>query len=660
MILIEELPQAMKRHLQRSGVLTLLVASAVALAACGGTDAGPGATTAVAAAEGKSIHRYYAVTQIVPDGQVGNTTEALSESGHVIGNYTPTGSPGSSRSFHWTAAGGLNDIPTLDGYFNPVLLSEVNDAGTVVGSSSFSNINGTLPFAWTASRGTIPLQSERPGRNITGSGLAINDAGVIAGFVPGWQAAYWPGIDAAPVLIPEASAAWGINNVGQIVGQTADQHPFQWSEAAGLRRIPLPEGAVAGIATKVSDSGYVAGMFSYSGESASRIDRPFVLAPDGAIHLIPVDMTATSASLRLSNGGAITTMTQVGGRPFYWTPTGGLQDILGAAGATGQSRAISPDGTVVGWFQASADVRQAAFAWNPTEGFVNLNDRIDPASGLHLDEAIAVTDSGLVLALADGALVLVSPTVQSTAPVSGAIEVSDPIAAGTAAPFTVSFTDPDTWDTHTAEWSWGDGATEAATVSFAEGKGTVTGVHAYAAAGLYQVTLTLRDAAGGTTQSTRQVVVYDPRAGYVAGAGFYTSPAGAYKAKPDSAGRAEFTFLARYVNQGQSPLGLTVFRFAAGQMNFISVRNDWLVVSGNRATFRGTGSVNGTAGHRFELTLIDVDGRGLHLRAQDRIRMKIWSPAGELVYDNQLDPAQQGTPDEGTRISGGVIEVVAR
>ncbi len=677
----------MKLNAFRSPALALLAASAIGLTACGGDDIDgaaaplgsthgdkvpvntPPTSPAPALAVGaKSISARYAVTQIVATGLTHDGDLPLSESGHVVANYRRAGDISSWYGFHWSAATGLTELHRVDG-LGTVRPKAVNNAGIVIGSAGRSGANAPMPAAWSASGGTVELPVELLNRNGVAMASAINDAGLIVGMTANWQAGYWKDLNAAPVEIPPDeprafSLLFAVNNVGQMVG-SRDRKPILWSESEGLKWIPLPDGAISGEAHAVSDSGFVAGQLGYSDLPVTvGMNGIFVRTPEGVFHHVvdgrDVPEARASSGIRLSNDGALILHRQVDGRPFYWSPSAGVRDILGAAGEAGQSRAISPGGTVVGWFQASADARQAAFAWSPAEGFVNLNDRIDPASGLHLDEAVAVTDSGLVLAMADGALILLSPTVQSTAPVSGPIDVADPIAAGAAAAFSVSFTDPDLWDSHTAEWSWGDGTTEAATVSFAEGKGTVTGSRSFAAAGLYEVTLTLRDAGGGSTQSTRQVIVYDPGAGYVAGAGFFSSPAGAYKAGADAAGRAEFTFLARYQGQGHTPLGLTVFRFAAGQMNFVSANNHWLVVSGNRAQFQGSGSVNGAVGHRFELTVIDVDGRGLHWRAQDRIRMKVWSPEGELVYDNQIDPAQQGTPDEGTRIGGGLIEVVTR
>ena len=56
-----------------------------------------------------------------------------------------------------------------------------------------------------------------------------------------------------------------------------------------------------------------------------------------------------------------------------------------------------------------------------------------------------------------------------------------------------SFTDPGIMDTHTAEIDWGDGNSEAGTVSELDGSGNVTGSHQYFVVGTYVVTVTVID-----------------------------------------------------------------------------------------------------------------------------------------------------------------------
>jgi hypothetical protein len=67
--------------------------------------------------------------------------------------------------------------------------------------------------------------------------------------------------------------------------------------------------------------------------------------------------------------------------------------------------------------------------------------------------------------------------------------------------FSGSFTDPGTLDTHTYQWSFGDGTSSSALVT----------THAYGAAGTYHVSLTVKDDDGGSATDTATVLVQTPQ-----------------------------------------------------------------------------------------------------------------------------------------------------
>ena len=86
-------------------------------------------------------------------------------------------------------------------------------------------------------------------------------------------------------------------------------------------------------------------------------------------------------------------------------------------------------------------------------------------------------------------------TVQNLAP------VVDPLLGlaafeGQTVSLSAAFTDAGIFDTHTAEIDWGDGTTGPATVSSADGQGTVWAQHTYADNGVYPIMLTVTDDAG--------------------------------------------------------------------------------------------------------------------------------------------------------------------
>jgi hypothetical protein len=106
------------------------------------------------------------------------------------------------------------------------------------------------------------------------------------------------------------------------------------------------------------------------------------------------------------------------------------------------------------------------------------------------------------------------------------------------------------------------------------------------------------------------VVVYDPSAGYVTGHGWIDLPPGAYTAQPAQVGKAHFGFESRYAPGATTPSGKTEFRFSAADFVFTSTNYEWLVVSGARGQYRGTGQVNGSGVYSFILTAIDGDLSG--------------------------------------------------
>jgi hypothetical protein len=261
------------------------------------------------------------------------------------------------------------------------------------------------------------------------------------------------------------------------------------------------------------------------------------------------------------------------------------------------------------------------------------------------------------------------PVVTITSPSSGSI-----YPAGTSVTFSGSFADPDTTDTHTARWSFTSsvGTTFAdcpsASCTISESTGTVTLHIAFAGSSIYHVQLDVTDHPASTTGNANTVggldafiVVYDPTAGFVTGGGWINSPAGAYTAAPSLSGKATFGFVSKYQKGASTPSGNTEFQFQAAGLNFKATLFDWLTISGARAQYKGSGTINGGGDFGFMLTAVDssVNGGG----TVDRFRIKIWdksacAPDGTgctPVYDNQLTAPD--TADPTTALGGGSIVI---
>ncbi|MBI4301530.1 MAG: putative Ig domain-containing protein [Chloroflexi bacterium] len=228
-------------------------------------------------------------------------------------------------------------------------------------------------------------------------------------------------------------------------------------------------------------------------------------------------------------------------------------------------------------------------------------------------------------------------TVNNVAPaIIDGIVPTDPMAVGTTASVTVYFTDVGIADTHTCLFSWDDGKSSSGAVAESSGSGSCTGVHTYAAAGVYTVNVRVTDDDTGWSSwftYTQFIVVYDPSAGFVTGGGWINSQAGAYFADLALTGKASFGFVSKYQKGASIPTGETEFQFRAGNLNFHSSSYEWLVVSGAKAQYKGVGTINGAGNYGFLLTATDgqVSGGG----GVDKFRIKIWNKdTNTIVYDN--------------------------
>jgi hypothetical protein len=234
----------------------------------------------------------------------------------------------------------------------------------------------------------------------------------------------------------------------------------------------------------------------------------------------------------------------------------------------------------------------------------------------------------------------------------------DPVLMGTEVTASTSVLNAIQGAGYQAIINWGDGTIAEGTV-----EGTVISAkHTYAAPGVYTVRLDVTgDFQGQGTAFFRYVVVYDPDGGFVTGSGWIDSPAGAYVIRPDLSGRANFGFVSRYQRGAHVPSGNTQFQFQAGSLSFRSTDYEWLVISGSRAQYKGSGRINGAGDFGFMLTAVDGDAQGS--QKEDRFRIRIWDKdAGTTVYDNQLGEGCSGIEDDAVPcgiLGGGSIVVHA-
>lgn len=158
----------------------------------------------------------------------------------------------------------------------------------------------------------------------------------------------------------------------------------------------------------------------------------------------------------------------------------------------------------------------------------------------------------------------------------------------------------------------------------------------------------------GYLVSDALLAVYDLSTGFVTGGGWIISPAGAVIADDALSGKANFGFVSKYKKGAYTPTGTTQFRFKVADFNFHSESYDWLVIAGEHAKYKGTGTINGEGEYGFMLTATDGDFLGVD--GSDTFRIKIWDTETEtVIYDNKPECGDTGY--EGTELGGGSIVI---
>jgi probable HAF family extracellular repeat protein len=548
----------------------------------------------------------------------------------------------------------VQDIGTLDG---ETLANDLNDLGQVTGSSLTAG-GVQHAFVWRAGAGMLDIGTPTGGGE--SSGTAINRHGVVTGssyadFLPRafrWSAA--SGSESLGALTPglgSASFAGALNGAGLIAGSSAtadgSRHAFAWTRSSGMLDIDTLNSYDA-LVVAVGGNGEVAGNHIPSPDAIEY--RPFLWTRAGGMRDLGTaggsEAFVTAMTPGLHMAGLINFGDDVQ-RAMSWTRSGGMRNLGTLGGASSRADGVNAAGQIVGFAETRAgDWR--AFVWTAKQGMLDLNRYLRRAPpGLVLDDALAINDSGAIVATSNAGLVLLRPDKGGgCGHLLGPVVAPALVKAGMPLQAAVGFVDEDGVGTRSVSWSWGDGSgVQAGRVSESGGSGNASASHSFAMPGVYRVTATVVDRKGRSTAVSHEVVVTAPAGGMVAGSGAVTSPAGAFRQAPLYAGAARFSLAA--------PLDGAASAAAAGMparlhfdlpgLPFRSQDVRMLGRQGAQHVFEGSGSVKGKGGYRFRLsTSATLPGGG-----QGRFALKIWhaDPASgrEVVdYDNARAAAGKG------------------
>lgn len=668
------------RGLRRVLAMTGVLATAL-IAACGGGES-PGTAPSggiVTKSAGSGVPYYYVRVvnpPTLPDGVERSQwagydymgADSINAGGQLaLTYYNSFGHTGESYPVFIDSDGTVTRLSDGQG-----VARAISDAGLVVGSLVAGGTES--PFAWSlATRAfrptTLPLGVSRSyAESVSETGLVAGHYDVAGGCTD--QSFRW--FDGGQ---PTPTACGAYSRIRDLSGDDALVGDWGIMDRTGAvtdyaSSVMLPPGYVAARGRYLRPGGKIFGYLTKSVVSGPFSARPVIVDGSGMRYLdgtVPNDTYDYSSVEHVSKSGVWAVGLQFGPASadgWAWSASGG-KTLLRLGDQPVSPVAVNDAGIAVG-HRVVGSTSYAGAAWGASTGTVDLNSRlVDAPEGLTIGFIRWIGNGGHILADSSVGLVVLEPTNRGTPPSPQPLPsgITAPAQAAVNAPvdFSVRFTDPNATDTHTATWTWGDGMSAPGTVDRAvvndRVKGQVTGSHAFTTPGIYTVRVDIIDSTGRSGTVGRQIVVYDPNAGYVMGAGTIVSPAGAYVPDPALSGPASFAILSKYDKGANTPNGHTQFLFQAAKLAFRSDAYEWMTVSGGRrADYRGTGSLNGVPGHGFVLTAIDGD-RFSTAGTPDRFRIRIWAPGGGLVYDNQGGGNDDPSDGSGTAIASGSIQI---
>jgi hypothetical protein len=249
-------------------------------------------------------------------------------------------------------------------------------------------------------------------------------------------------------------------------------------------------------------------------------------------------------------------------------------------------------------------------------------------------------------------------TVTNASPViSSVVASSTSVLIGSAILLTVTYTDD---NVRTATVDWGDGSIPEI---FNSPANVFEATHAYLATGSYPLSVTVQDLCGASTSKAYgSIVVFDRGAGAVNGGGWFESPPGADMRNDKAEGKVNFAFNAKYNLYSDVPVGDASFSLKSADIKFKSTQFELLLISGQTASLKGVGELNGQPGYGVLVTMVDDDSKMPVAKGDkkpavksDRVRFKLWDPTGVVIYDTQAGANDDAIAS--TNIGAGSIEI---
>ena len=305
-----------------------------------------------------ATHRYKVQPLGVLDGTTNSYAADINDLGQVVGYSIDP-----ARAFIWESGQGMTDLGSPPDSF----ARAVNNHGQVVGEMRQETGIG-LPiwqsFQWERDTGLVDLR-DLPGNPPLINVTDINDAGDILGSTPSFdEVLYRPGQG----TIELGFNAISINNLGQVVGseliRPMETRAVIWTEESGAVQLPhAPDDAPVNVATGINEQGQVLVGTSAPSGGAFLWDPSFGYVDLGILSDANFsraeDINEAGVIVGFGFGGKI-----VGQSAFVWEDAKGIQpldDLIDPRGGwiVEHATAINEQGQIVGWGRRDGGRQQA-------------------------------------------------------------------------------------------------------------------------------------------------------------------------------------------------------------------------------------------------------------------------------------------------------------
>jgi probable HAF family extracellular repeat protein len=254
-------------------------------------------------------------------------------------------------------------------------------------------------YLWTLSGGIVDLGDLGGGRSYA---YGINNLGQIVGesFIDPdtshaflWQFGQMQGL--AGLSGGVRSIAASINNLGQVVGGTLFSDDtfaaFTWTAGSGLQPLNLD----GGIAFKIIDDGRMVGR---------KNNLPWLwTAPGPGQGLGMLTGYTCGEATGINQNGQVVGIVQQDPysfppcRAFSWTESGGMKDLGTPGGQDSNAMAINNSGYIAGWADYNSEGFTAGCLWTPSGNALNLDTLVINHPGERIGDAIAINAGGVIV-----------------------------------------------------------------------------------------------------------------------------------------------------------------------------------------------------------------------------------------------------------------------